>query len=103
LDRNAVENTMKYARVFFYRHKLNPSCVILTATPSILDMEIMAELIARELGAAYINPDLVDLTTVDTAHLDPASAERWAAAFWQQADAVISRCLAQSALRLASA
>ena len=46
-----MDDTVEYARTFFSRHKLNPRCVILTAVPSILDTEQLAEIVAKELGS----------------------------------------------------
>jgi hypothetical protein len=70
--------------------------VILTAVPSILDTEQLAEIVAKKLDSNYLNPDIPDLTTVDKGHLDSESAERWAIEFWRQADTIVTPCITRA-------
>ena len=86
------------ARGFLARHRLDPACTILTVVPSAHDNEALGEGIATATGAPWVNPAMAGLTTVDGAHLDAACAERWSAAFWQEAAPILARCLAAASV-----
>ena len=52
-----------------------------------------AKAIATALGLDLVAPNLEDLQTFDTSHLDRESAERWANAFFLAAGPRIRQCL----------
>jgi hypothetical protein len=46
------------------------------------------------VGRDFIAPSLDGLLTFDGSHLDEPSAERWSAAFFEEAGPRIAKCLA---------
>lgn len=80
------------ARVINMLH-IKPGCAIITATPraDVDQLDYAAE-IARAVGATFIAPRLSGLRSIDAAHLDQESAERWSTAFLRAAADTIERC-----------
>jgi hypothetical protein len=69
-------------------------CVVLTMVPTVRTQMGTAKAIANGLDLPLIAPVLVDgLQTYDGSHLDQASAQRWAHAFFQAAGPEIRSCL----------
>jgi hypothetical protein len=74
-----------------------PECVVLTLVPTVDTKREEAKAIAAALGRPLVTPNVEGLTTFDGSHLDPASAQRWAAAFLEQAGPRIRECTADRA------
>lgn len=68
-------------------------CVIFTSMPSPHSTRALAKDLATKLGVEFIAPNLTDLKTFDKTHLDVESANRWAKAFFSEADAKIHNCI----------
>lgn len=68
-------------------------CVVLTLAPYVGTRSAEAKAIATALGLDLVTPNLQDLQTFDTSHLDRASAERWTNAFFLAAGPRIRQCL----------
>jgi hypothetical protein len=82
------------ARRFLADLDLPPGCVVLTTVPTPqrpLDAATVHR-IADAIGAAWAEPQLDGLATIDTSHLTRASAERWSAAFLEATMPVFERC-----------
>jgi len=71
----------------------NPACTILTVLPTVDTDLATARALASALGRPFVEPRLDGLVTFDGSHLNRASAERWSAAFLQQAGPQIERCV----------
>jgi hypothetical protein len=69
-----------------------PACVLLTVVPTVDTKRAEARAIADALGKPLIEPAVDGLTTFDGSHLDAASAQRWAAAFFDAAGPRIREC-----------
>jgi hypothetical protein len=54
-----------------------------------------AKAIAVALGLNLVAPKLAGLATFDKVHLDPESAQRWSAAFFEDAGPQIRKCLSE--------
>jgi hypothetical protein len=68
-------------------------CTILTIVPSANTPMGTARAIAAALNLDFVAPELTGLGTFDESHLDKPSAERWSAAFMDEAGATIRKCL----------
>ncbi len=71
----------------------DPSCTILTIIPAVNTDLATARAIASALGRPFVEPRLDGLVTFDGYHLNRESAQRWSAAFLQQAEPEIQKCL----------
>jgi hypothetical protein len=71
-------------------------CTILTIVPTVNTGIGTAKAIAGALGFNLVAPRLVGLVTFDQVHLDPESAQRWSAAFFEEAGPHIQKCLSES-------
>jgi hypothetical protein len=69
------------------------SCVFLTVVPYPGTRHAEAQAIAAAIGMRLIDPQVSGLRTFDGSHLDPSSAERWSAAFYDIAGPKLQRCL----------
>ena len=67
-------------------------CVVLTYVPTRENKRATADALATSLGFELVSPRLDDLRTFDGSHLDPASAERFAAAFLEVAGPRLAAC-----------
>lgn len=85
------------ARKFVDDLGVAPQCVLLTLVPTVDTKRGEAHAIADALGKPLIEPVVEGLTTFDGSHLDPASAQRWAAAFFESAGPRIRECGADRA------
>lgn len=91
-----VERWDHYARLgerFLAQLPVDRSCVILTIVPTVETKRAEAMAIAAKLGHELLAPQIDGLRTFDGSHLDEASAERWSAAFLQEAGPRIRRCV----------
>lgn len=71
-------------------------CVILTIAPWEATKTSEARAIADALKLDLVAPKLEGLRTLDGDHLDPESAQRWSAAFFEAAGPRIRQCLAKT-------
>jgi hypothetical protein len=73
---------------------LDRQCVILTGAPnSFVDSPAIAMALAASLRTNSIFPPVDGLSTLDGAHLNLASAERWSAQFVQAMSSILQKCL----------
>jgi len=71
------------------------ACTILTIVPAVKTGIGNAEAVAAALGLNLVAPRLAGLSTFDHIHLDQESAERWSAAFLEDAGPQIKKCLSE--------
>jgi hypothetical protein len=83
------------AQHFVAQLPVDRQCVILTIVPYDGTKRAEAQSIATALGMNLLEPEVDGLKTFDGSHLDPASAERWSAAFFTLAGPQIRSCLAE--------
>ena len=83
----------KLAEKFLARLPIDRDCVILTIVPTVDTKRAEAMAIAAKLGHDLLAPQIEGLHTFDGSHLDEASAERWSAAFLQEAGPRIRNCV----------
>jgi hypothetical protein len=94
-----VERWDQYAALgdrFISELTVDRSCVLLTLVPTVATKRGEAMAIARRLGLDLVAPRLDGLRTFDGSHLDAASAQRWSAAFFEEAGPKIRKCLDSS-------
>lgn len=90
----AVVSSNTAAAIDFLSHlPVKRDCVILTMTPTVGTKIGNANAIAKALGETLVAPEIPELQTFDTSHLQQESAERWSAAFFQLAGSKIEACL----------
>jgi hypothetical protein len=76
---------------------LDRQCVILTGAPnSFLDSAAIAMALAASLKTNSIFPPIDGLSTLDGAHLNSASAERWSGQFVQAMTSILQKCISAS-------
>ena len=85
---------LELARRFLDRFDMDPQCIVLTVVPSMSTPVDEARWTAEQLGLHLVEPVVDNLTTYDSSHLDDVSAERWSAAFFEQASHRLEKCLA---------
>jgi hypothetical protein len=71
------------------------ACTILTIVPTVKTTVGTAKAIAASLGLNLVAPTPAGLITFDGSHLQPESAQRWSAAFLEEAGPQIRKCLDQ--------
>ena len=96
LENERVERERAVADQFLGRLDVPRDCVMLTVVPTVSGRRAHAEALAAALGRELIAPALDGLATFDGSHLDAASAERWSAAFLEQASGRIRTCTLRS-------
>jgi hypothetical protein len=94
VEEERVDRQSTSARIMLGRLPVLPECTILTFVPTVEGRRATAAAIADAVGRDLVAPSIDGLLTFDGSHLDEASAERWAAAFFQEAGPRIARCLA---------
>jgi hypothetical protein len=93
-DLDMAPRAIAVAHDFIAATGLDPHCLLLTVVPSDLATPLLAQQVAAAEGLKLIAPMPDGLFTFDHSHLDSASAERWSAQFLQEAEPLISTCLA---------
>jgi hypothetical protein len=93
VDRNKLASYTALGNAFLPGLSPDRACTILTIVPTVKTGVGTAKAIAGALGFNLVAPTLAGLITFDQVHLDPESAERWSAAFLQQAGPQIQKCL----------
>jgi hypothetical protein len=81
---------------FLAQLPVDRSCVILTIVPTVETRRAEAMAIAAKLGLDLLAPQIDGLRTFDGSHLEEASAERWSAAFLQEAGPRIRKCVSET-------
>jgi hypothetical protein len=81
------------AERFVAQLPVDRACVVLTIVPTVGTKQEEAKAIADRLKLELLAPDVEGLRTFDGSHLDRASAERWAAAFFDKAGPRLRKCL----------
>lgn len=94
VEEERVDRQSTSARIMLGRLPVLPECTILTFVPTVDGRRATAAAIAEAVGRDLIAPSIDGLLTFDGSHLDEASAERWSAAFFQEAGPRIAKCLA---------
>ncbi|MDH3977589.1 MAG: hypothetical protein OEU86_03665 [Gammaproteobacteria bacterium] len=97
-----LEYQIARARAFVRQLPVEPGCVLLTLAPYENTKINEARIIAKGLNKTLIYPKAETLKTFDASHLDPPSAEEWAAEFFNIASAQISKCLNSQGNRASS-
>lgn len=88
-----VARETEIGRKFLDQLAVDRSCVFFTSVPTVDTQRGTSQAIAEGLGVQFVAPQVDDLLTFDGSHLDPPSAERWAAAFFEEAGPKIKQCL----------
>lgn len=93
VDPNDLNRSVALGQEFVSHLPVDRQCVVLTLAPWSATNTAEARAIADALKLDLVTPQLSDLRTIDGDHLDRASSERWAAAFFEAAGPRIQRCL----------
>jgi hypothetical protein len=93
VDQKMAQDYTLRAREFLAGLPVDANCVVFTMVPMMHTPMGTAQAIAHSLGTELIAPRLDDLNTFDTSHMDRASAELWARAFFAAAGPRIRQCL----------
>jgi len=93
VDRNRAGASAALGNRFLSTLPVSRECTILTMVPTVKTEVGTAKSIAAALGTNLVAPELTGLSTFDRSHLDPASAKRWSAAFFEAAGPRIRSCL----------
>ncbi|MEH2483557.1 hypothetical protein V1282_006914 [Nitrobacteraceae bacterium AZCC 2146] len=95
-DQSLIDAWSKVGLEFLGVTKIPPECVILTGVPTPnLSTAAIATGLSVQVGVSALNIAVPEMATMDGAHLNDETAERWSAAFLAAADPIISRCLAR--------
>lgn len=96
IDQNVLASYTTLGNEFLAGLHADRACSILTIVPTVKTSIGTAKAIARAMGLNLVAPRLEGLVTFDQVHLDPKSAERWSAAFFEEAGPQIRNCLDES-------
>ncbi len=80
---------------FLARLSADRKCTILTIVPTVETGLGTAKAVAGAIGMNLVAPRLAGLVTFDRVHLNPESAQRWSAAFLEEAGPRIRQCLSE--------
>jgi hypothetical protein len=95
VDQNKLASYTASGRKFLAGLTADRACTILTIVPMVKTDVGTAKAIAVALGLNLVAPKLAGLATFDKVHLDPESAQRWSAAFFEDAGPQIRKCLSE--------
>ena len=95
IDQNKLSSYTALAKVFLPSLSADRACTILTIVPTVKTDIATARAIAVALGLKLVVPEVPGLVTFDHYHLDRESAQRWSAAFLEEAGPQIQKCLSQ--------
>lgn len=93
VNQEIVESYTALGNQFVPSLSVDRACTILTTVPTVKTRIGTAKAIAGALGFNLVAPRLAGLNTFDGYHLDPESAQRWSAAFLEEAGPRIRKCL----------
>lgn len=94
IDQRMVSSYTASASQFLPSLSVDRGCTILTIVPTVRTTIGTAKAIAGSLDVNLVAPRLAGLVTFDQVHLNPESAQRWSAAFLEEAGPQIRKCLA---------
>jgi hypothetical protein len=95
IDQNKVASYTALGRELLPSLAPDRACTIFTIVPSVNTDVGTAQAVAVALGSNLVAPRLAGLMTFDGIHLDPESAQRWSAAFLEEAGPQIRKCLSK--------
>ena len=93
IDQKMVASYTALGKEFLPTLSVDRACTILTIVPTVKTTVGTAKAIAAALDLNLVAPRLDGLSTFDRVHLDPDSAQRWSAAFLEEAGPQIRKCL----------
>ena len=93
IDQNTLASYTTLGNEFLPSLSVDRACTILTVVPTVKTGVGTAKAIAATLGLNLVAPRLAGSITFDRSHLDPESAQRWSAAFLEEAGPQIRKCL----------
>jgi hypothetical protein len=93
INQNVLASYTTLGKEFLPSLSADRACTILTIVPTVKTGVGTAKAIAAALGLNLVAPRLAGLITFDQSHLDPESAQRWSAAFLEEAGPQIRKCL----------
>ena len=96
IDQNTLASYTALGNEFLPRLSADRTCTVLTVVPTVKTRIGTAKAIALALGLNLVAPRLAGLMTFDGYHLDRESAQRWSAAFLEEAGPQIRNCLSES-------
>jgi hypothetical protein len=96
IDQSMLASYTALGNEFLRSLSADRECTILTIVPTVKTGVGTANAIAGALGLNLFAPRLPGLMTFDHVHLDPESAQRWSAAFLEEAGPQIRKCLSES-------
>jgi hypothetical protein len=98
IGQEELATAQKLGENFLNQIGLDRRCVVLTGTPnSVLDSTGIAAALAASLGTSAIFPAVDGLSTLDTVHLNLASAERWSGQFVRALGPILQKCISEPA------
>jgi hypothetical protein len=95
IDQNKLASYTALGNEFLPALTADGVCTIFTIVPTVKTDVGTAKAIAHALGSNLVVPRLAGLRTFDGVHLDPESAQRWSAAFFEWAGPDIRKCLSE--------
>jgi hypothetical protein len=95
VDQSIVATYTALGNQFLPSLPVDHGCTILTIVPTVNTGVGTAKAIAGILGFNLVAPKLAGLSTIDHVHLGPESAQRWSAAFFEEAGPQIRKCLGE--------
>jgi hypothetical protein len=95
IDQTRVASYTALGKQFLSELAADRACTILTIVPTVKTSIETAKAVAPALGLNLVAPRLRGLITFDGVHLDPESAQRWSAAFLEEAGPQIRKCLSE--------
>jgi hypothetical protein len=96
IDQKMIASYTALANQFLPSVSADRGCTILTIVPAVNTGIGTAKAIAGALSLNFVAPRPGGLITFDHYHLDPESAQRWSAAFLEEAGPQIRKCLSES-------
>jgi hypothetical protein len=93
IDQKKLASYARLGNEFLPSLSTSRACTILTIVPTVKTPAGTARATALALGLNLVAPRPAGLTTFDGSHLDPESAQRWSAAFLEEAGPQIRQCL----------
>jgi hypothetical protein len=95
IDQKRVASYTALGNEFLSSLPADRACMILTIVPTVKTGIGTAKAIAPAIGLNFVAPKLEGLVTFDQVHLAPESAQRWSAAFFEEAGPQIRKCLSE--------
>jgi hypothetical protein len=95
IDQNMLASYSALGNEFLPSLSADRACTILTIVPTVKTGAGTAKAIAVALGFNLVAPQPPGLVTFDHYHLDRQSAQRWSAAFLEEAGPQIRKCLSR--------